>query len=159
MCVYHCYCISLLTTVLQLVLWHFPYISSLYLWESRTLSSSVCGGTKSRSGFHMQIYKTDQNKQDNNTTIYLTPVFEEVPPRLESQNVEGEPPDTPGETRRLKFPHVILPKRPITLPVTQLQHVCSLELVNRESEETDVRKRAHTQMDLHRRSCLVCVTD
>jgi hypothetical protein len=35
---------------------------------------------------------TDQQKEDNNKTIYPTPVFEEVPPRLGSQNVEGEPP-------------------------------------------------------------------
>jgi hypothetical protein len=43
------------------------------------------------TGLHMQMY-TDQQKEDNNKTIYLTPVFEEVPPRLGSQNVVGEPP-------------------------------------------------------------------
>jgi hypothetical protein len=35
--VWHCWCISLLTDVLQLAVWHFPYISYLYFWESRTL--------------------------------------------------------------------------------------------------------------------------
>jgi hypothetical protein len=40
---------------------------------------------------------TDQQKEDNNKTIYPTPVFEEVPPRLDSQNVEGEPPDFTGK--------------------------------------------------------------
>jgi hypothetical protein len=29
---------------------------------------------------------TDQQKEDNNKTIYPTPVFEEVPPRLGIQN-------------------------------------------------------------------------
>jgi hypothetical protein len=42
---------------------------------------------------------TDQQKEDNNKTIYPTPVFEEVPPRLGRQNVAGKPPDTPGENR------------------------------------------------------------
>ena len=32
-------------------------------------------------------------------TIYPTPVFEEVLPRFNSQNVEGQPPATPGENR------------------------------------------------------------
>ena len=41
---------------------------------------------------------TDQQKEDNKT-IYPTPVFEEVLPRLGSQNVAGEPPATPGENR------------------------------------------------------------
>jgi hypothetical protein len=35
---------------------------------------------------------TDQQKEDNNKKIYPTPVFEEVPTRLGSQNVVGEPP-------------------------------------------------------------------
>ena len=34
----HCCCISVLTTVLQLALWHFPYISYPCFWESRILS-------------------------------------------------------------------------------------------------------------------------
>ena len=54
------------------------------------------GGTKSRPGLHMQMY-TDQQKEDNNKTIYPTPVFEEVPPRLGSQNVAGEPPAFRGK--------------------------------------------------------------
>jgi hypothetical protein len=33
-------------------------------------------------------------KEDNNKTIYPTPVFEEVLSRLDSQNVAGEPPVT-----------------------------------------------------------------
>jgi hypothetical protein len=33
----------------------------------------------------------DQQEEDNNKTIYPTPVFEEVPPCLGNQNVEGEP--------------------------------------------------------------------
>jgi len=41
----------------------------------------------------------DQQKEDNNKTIYPTPVFEKVPSRLDSQNVVGEPPDPPGENR------------------------------------------------------------
>ena len=40
---------------------------------------------------------TDQHKEDNNKTIYPTPVFEKVPSCLGNQNVEVEPPDTPGE--------------------------------------------------------------
>jgi hypothetical protein len=35
----HCCCNSLLITDLQLALWHFPNISYLYFWESRTLSA------------------------------------------------------------------------------------------------------------------------
>ena len=56
------------------------------------LKCSPCesGSTKSWSGLHMQMY-TDQQKEDNNKTIYPTPVFEEVPPCLGNQNVEGEP--------------------------------------------------------------------
>jgi len=46
----------------------------------------------------MKMY-IDQQKEDNNKKIYPTPVFEEVPPRLDSPNVEGEPPDPPGENR------------------------------------------------------------
>ena len=44
----------------------------------------------------MQMY-TDQQKEDNNKTIYPTPVFEEIPPRLGNQNVEGEPPAFRGK--------------------------------------------------------------
>jgi hypothetical protein len=41
---------------------------------------------------------TDHQKEDNNKTIYPTPpVFEEVPPRPDSQNVVGEPPDFRGK--------------------------------------------------------------
>jgi hypothetical protein len=43
----------------------------------------------------MEMY-TDQQKEDNKT-IYPTPVFEEVPPRLGSQNVAGEPPAFRGK--------------------------------------------------------------
>ena len=43
---------------------------------------------------------TDQQREDNNKTIYPTPIFEEVLPRLVSQNVAGEPPATPGENRK-----------------------------------------------------------
>ena len=60
-------------------------------------SPCVSGGTKSRPGLHIQMY-TDQQKEDNNKTIYPTPVFEEVPSRLDSQNVVGEPPVYRGKT-------------------------------------------------------------
>jgi hypothetical protein len=40
---------------------------------------------------------TDQQKEDNNKTIYPTPVFEEGPPRLGNQNVTGEPPAFRGK--------------------------------------------------------------
>jgi hypothetical protein len=40
---------------------------------------------------------TDQQKEDNNKTIYPTRVFEEIPPRLGNQNVEGEPPAFRGK--------------------------------------------------------------
>jgi hypothetical protein len=40
---------------------------------------------------------TDQQKEDNNKTIYPPPVFEEVPSRLGSQNVEVEPPAFRGK--------------------------------------------------------------
>ena len=40
-----------------------------------------------------------EQKEDNNKTIYPTPVFEEVLSRLDSHNVAGGPPVTPGENR------------------------------------------------------------
>jgi hypothetical protein len=40
---------------------------------------------------------TDQQKEDNNKTIYPTPVFEEVLTRLGNQNVVGEPPAFRGK--------------------------------------------------------------